>query len=115
MDITGHVTELQIITAEEKQARSHLKKIVEKRKALEAGIARYLEDSPDAGIMSRGVKISLEHKEFRRRKSKRDRVEDAENILRRAGVRDACSIIGQVTEAMRGDIEVRSKLHIKKV
>jgi len=115
MDITGHVTELKIIIAEETRARAHLKKIRDKRKILEDQIAVYLADSPDAGIKTRDFTISLENKEVRLRKKKRDRVEEASNILKRAGVHDADRLVDRVVEAMRGDIEIRPKLHIKKV
>ena len=113
MDISGHVTELKMLMEEEKRARTHLNQVRTRRKKIEASITAFLKETNDPGIIAQGLTISIEDKEYKNRKSKRDKIERATNVLRTHGVRDAPNVMDSLLVAMSGESDIRTKLHIK--
>lgn len=111
--ITGAVSELNTIIAEQKRLRIQMKKLNDRKKNLESVIINFLHEKDQPGLKYQGVAIVSEEKEVFKRKKKDEKKEDIKETLRNLGVKDLDKAYDELMNSMKGEADTSVKLKIK--
>ena len=114
MDISGLVSELSELIAEEKRVRAHVKGLRQRRATIEAQIAAFFDETEDPGIKYRGLCVTVEDKTVRLYKKKTEKIDGARNVLKEYGVKNTDQVLGDVIDAMRGQTTTEARVVVKK-
>lgn len=113
--ITGAVSELNSIVAEQKRLRIQMRKLNLRKKSLEETIVNFLQEKEQPGLKYQGVAIVSEEKEVYKRKKNDEKKEDVKETLRNLGVRDTDKAYEELMKAMKGEADTAVKLKIKSI
>ena len=114
MDVNSLLYELTVINNEEKQLRTQIKKLRDRKKNIESELIKILNNSEDKGFKYNNLIVVLDNKETYIYKKKSEKIQEAKNILKRHGVTNSENILIDVLKAMKGDTKIQSKLVVKK-
>jgi hypothetical protein len=114
MDIAGTVSELTAIITEEKNMRTRMRTLRERRLFLENNVCKFLEETDDSGIKYKDIELVIEDKLVRTRLKAREKEDFVLAVLQKAGVANPVAVLPQVIEATKGEARTKTKLAVRK-
>jgi len=115
MSIQGYVNELKNLKIELKRLNKISAQIRKQIKNAEDNIILYLTEKQQPGVKYHNDKIILQNTTKRNYKKKKDKEEDAINILKQKGISNPEEVLNQILEARRGEEVEVSKIKIERL
>jgi hypothetical protein len=112
-EIKSSVDELNKINNEIQILKDKMKKLNQRKKILEKDVQMYLSSNNLEGFKYKNSAIILENKQVKRRKGKKDKIEDINNILKKNGVYNE-NLAKNILIQTQGNLENQNKLKIVK-
>jgi hypothetical protein len=114
MSIPSKLKELESINQEIKRLNINKKKIMTRKKELEEFVIEYLEKNEQKGIRYKGTLIMTSEKTTRPRKKDLEKKSDCEKILKKYGITNCNTILGELNNAMKGEARIKKGIKLSK-
>jgi len=115
MSIRSYLNELENIRQEITNLNMRKKKLKEQEKKVEENIASFLKSKAQSGVKNDNFFVVLEQKETREKKGKKEKDEEALEILKNCGVENPESVLEKMKEAQKGAPTTKEKLVVGRV
>jgi len=80
------IDEIKEIDVELKRLQEHTKKLKNHKKKLEGVVQKYLEENSTPGFRYGNTAVVIEKSKVRKRKVKKDKIDDINNLLEKSGI-----------------------------
>ena len=110
--IKAMISELSSVSDEIKRLNKQRLKLLKRKKVLDQQIIEYLDETEKKGVKYQGTSVVT--KGTRGRKKKKEKEQDAIDVLKAYGVINSDKIMKEVLEAMRGEKNQNTVLRLSK-
>lgn len=110
--IKSMISEVSSVNDEIKRLNKQRLKLLKRKKELDSQIIEYLEKTEKKGVKYRGTSVIT--KGTRGRKKKKEKEQDATDVLKKYGILNSDKIMKELMEAMKGEKDQNTVLRISK-
>ncbi len=110
----GYMSELSSISEELKRLNAHRRKLLARKKDLEAKVLKVLDKEKQSGVKYKGQQWQTTERNVRGRKKLSDQKQDGLAVLQKYGVRNGELILEEVMKALKNEATTQKRLKAPK-